>query len=95
MLFKRRPTSEPRPEPPPEAARWREAHAARERAREREEAERLHALDETFQAHVKNIGFYFPGDGAPYAPLAASARRPHGLGGRISDAMRALFGDPR
>ena len=73
---------------------WDDA-AEREREAEREEVERLRRADLAFNEQIKRIGFHFPNDGAPYAPLGASARRPHSLGGRISDAMRALFGDPR
>ena len=93
MFASRRPALRaPEPEPPDEAVRWRQAQREREREQDCEEAERLHALDETFQAHVREVGHYFPNDGAPYAPLAASSRRPHGLGGRISAVLDALLG---
>ena len=89
MLFKRRPTSEPRPEPPPEAARWREASEAREREQERAEAERLRAADEAFNEHVRRVGCHFPGDyGAADAPRLSAGRRAwrHRLGG-VLDAL--------
>ena len=87
MLFRRRAPSEPRPEPPPEAVRWRETQEARERAQDREEAERLRAADLAFREHVTRVGVHFPSDAISAPSRLAGPRTWRGRLGGVLDAL--------